>query len=90
MKVIKIGAVWCPGCLVMRPRWQKVESQNTWLKTEYHDFDESKDIVQKYDLKDGKLPAFIFLDKNDNEIFRISGELEEKKIIELITKYKDK
>lgn len=42
MKVLKIGAVWCNGCLVMRPRWQEIEKENPWLKTEYFDFDEDK------------------------------------------------
>ena len=40
MKVIKIGAVWCNGCLVMRPRWQEIETENPWLTTEYFDFDQ--------------------------------------------------
>jgi len=26
MKVLKFGAVWCPGCLVMRPRWAEIEN----------------------------------------------------------------
>jgi len=25
MKVLKFGAVWCSGCLVMRPRWRSIE-----------------------------------------------------------------
>ncbi len=40
MKVLKFGAVWCSGCLVMRPLWQDIEAENPWLKTEYDDFDE--------------------------------------------------
>ena len=64
MKVIKIGAVWCPGCLVMRPRWAEIEKENPWLKTEYLDFDGDKEEVEKYHVEDGVLPAFIFLDKD--------------------------
>jgi len=48
MKVIKIGAIWCNGCLVMRPRWQEIEKENPSLKTEYFDFDNDKDTVNKY------------------------------------------
>ena len=41
MKVLKFGAVWCLGCLIMKPRWTEIETENTWLETEYYDFDES-------------------------------------------------
>jgi len=34
MKVLKIGAVWCNGCLVMKPRWEELEKENPWLETE--------------------------------------------------------
>lgn len=88
MKVLKIGSEWCPGCIVMRPRWKKIENENNWLKTEYFDFDEAKDIVEKYKIND-KLPVFIFLDSSDVEIDRVVGEISEKDILNLINKYKD-
>jgi hypothetical protein len=47
MKVLKFGAVWCPGCLVMKPRWKEIETDNSWLETEYHDFDQDKEVVRK-------------------------------------------
>jgi len=50
MKVIKIGAIWCNGCLVMKPRWLEIENENPWLKTEYLDFDADKEKVSKYDV----------------------------------------
>ena len=90
MKVLKIGAVWCSGCLVMGPRWKKIEKENPWLDTIYFDYDSNPDVVNKYDLEDGKLPAFIFLDKEENEIDRVFGEIREKKILELIETHKDK
>lgn len=90
MKVIKIGAVWCNGCIVMRPRWAEVEKENSWLKTVYFDFDTDRDKINKYKIDSGVLPVFIFIDKKGNEIERITGEIEKNKIIELINKYKDK
>lgn len=39
MKVLKFGAVWCSGCLVMRPRWEKIEKEHAWLETECFDCD---------------------------------------------------
>ena len=89
MKVLKIGAEWCPGCLIMRPRWQKIETENSWLESEYFDFNESKDIVEKYKIDD-KLPLFIFLDNDGVEIDRAQGEIPEKGIVDLIEKYKDR
>jgi len=89
MKVIKFGAVWCPGCLVMKPRWAEIESENPWLQTEMHDFDEDKEAVAKYAITD-KLPVFVFLDKKDNEFLRLQGEIEKDKLIEVINQNKDK
>ncbi|HOY56233.1 MAG TPA: thioredoxin family protein [bacterium] len=83
MKVLKFGAVWCAGCLVMKPRWQEIEQENPWLKTEYYDFDVDKEAVEKYKINK-ILPTFIFLDNQDNEFLRLSGEIDKKKIIEIL------
>ncbi|OGM08944.1 hypothetical protein A2159_01160 [Candidatus Woesebacteria bacterium RBG_13_34_9] len=90
MKVLKIGAVWCNGCLVMRPRWQEIEKENPQLQTQYFDFDNDKELITKYGIESGKLPVFIFLDRNDQEILRISGEIEKDELIKVITENKDK
>jgi len=86
MKVLKFGAVWCPGCLVMKPRWQKIEQDNPWLKTEYYDIDEFLDMKERYNFED--IPVFIWLDKNEQEIDRRQGEISEAEILELINRYK--
>lgn len=88
MKVIKIGAVWCNGCLVMRPRWSEIEKENPWLKTEYYDFDDDKEIMEKYAIQGGKLPVFIFLNQKGKEILRLSGEIEKEKLMQIINAYK--
>jgi len=89
MKVIKIGAVWCPGCLVMKPKWKKIESENPWLQTEYYDVDEDTDKIAAHNIDIERMPTFIFMDKEDKELERVTGEVEEKKLLELINKYKD-
>ncbi|MFW0862199.1 MAG: thioredoxin family protein [Candidatus Komeilibacteria bacterium] len=88
MKILKFGAVWCPGCLVMRPRWEKIEKENDWLNTEYFDIDEFPEVKEKYELKE--YPTFIWLDKNEQEIDRRQGEISEDEILDLINKYKEK
>ena len=91
MKVIKIGAEWCSGCIVMRPRWAEIEKEQPWLKTEYLDFDEDKEKLQKYNAdKEEKLPVFIFLDKKEEEFLRMRGEPSKKKLLEIILKNKNK
>ena len=79
MKVIKIGAAWCNGCLVMKPRWEKIEADTPWLVTEFYDYDESPEIVEKYHI-DERLPVAIFLDKNGAELKRLNGEVAEDEI----------
>ncbi len=89
MKVLKFGAVWCAGCLVMKPRWQEIEKEYHWLQTEYYDFDNNKPQVEKYQITK-TLPVFIFLDKQDNEFLRLSGEVDKQKLIEIINQNRDK
>lgn len=89
MKVLKFGAVWCSGCLVMKPRWKKIEEENTWLKTEYCDYDTDKEMVEKYQI-DKTLPAFIFLDKEEKEFLRLNGEIDKDKLVEIINQNKNK
>ena len=90
MKVIKIGADWCSGCIVMKPRWKEIEQENPWLEAQYLDFDKDQEAVEKYKVKDEKLPTFIFLDKGGNELERLHGEIEKDKLIRLINEYKEK
>jgi len=84
MKVLKFGAVWCNGCLVMRPRWAEIEKENPRLKTEYFDFDTDKEMVHTYGISSGVLPVFIFLDKKGKEFMRLSGEAEKNDLLRII------
>lgn len=89
MKILKFGAVWCNGCVVMKPRWGQLEKEYPWLETGFYDYDRDKDMVEKYNI-DKELPTVVFLDKNGKEFMRISGEISKEKIIEVITANKDK
>jgi thiol-disulfide isomerase/thioredoxin len=89
MKVIKFGAVWCPGCLVMKPRWSEIEVSNPWLQTEMYDFDQDKDAVKKYNIVE-MLPVCVFLDNNGNEFMRLNGEVSKEDLIMIINKNKDR
>ena len=88
MKVLKIGASWCSGCRVMVPRWEEIEKENPWLKTEMIKIDDNPEAMKKYHLY--QLPTFIFLDKEGNEILRLSGEIEKEELVKVILENKDK
>jgi len=89
MKVLKFGAVWCSGCLVMKPRWAEIEKEHSWLKTEYYDYDKDKAMVEKYKI-DKNLPTFVFLNKEDKEFLRLHGEPSKEELIKTILENKDK
>jgi len=89
MKILKFGAVWCPGCLVMRPRFIEIEEENPWLETEYFEYDDNKEMVEKYGVGD-QIPVFIFLDKDGKEILRLQGEVSKEKLLKVIEENKDR
>ena len=71
MKIIKIGALWCPGCLVIRKSIDKIKENYDVEITELDlDFDEEE--VKKYNVGD-ILPVLIFY-KGDEEYKRLIGE----------------
>lgn len=52
-------------------------------------FGADKEMVEKHKIDD-ILPVFVFLDKEGKEILRLKGEIEEKKLIEIINQNKEK
>lgn len=90
MKVIKIGAVWCNACVVMKPRWKEIESENPWLETEYFDFDIDEERIKDFNLDEGKLPTFIFKDKEGNEFLRLHGEIAKDDLLTILNENKHK
>lgn len=71
MKLIKIGAIWCSGCLVMNKVWNKIIKEYNF-SYETFDIDMDEDEVEKYNVGE-KLPVFIVME-NDKEIKRFIGE----------------
>lgn len=86
MKIIKIGAIWCPGCLVMKKIWKNIEKNNELNIIEL-DYDLDKEEVEKYNIGN-VLPVVIFLNDNEQELERLIGEQKEEKILEIINKYR--
>lgn len=86
MKVIKITALWCSGCLIMNKVWNEVlEKRN--IETVSLDYDMDEDEVTKYN--PGKiLPVFIFF-KDDKEVQRVIGEKTVDEMINIIDELGD-
>ena len=87
MKIIKIGAIWCPGCLVMKKIWKDIITDYPDLEIKELDYDIDFDEVNNYN--PGKvLPVVIFLDDNNNELERLIGEQKEDTLREKIIEYR--
>ena len=71
MKLLKIGAIWCGGCLVMNKTISKIRKEYDIDYSEL-DIDMDEEEAKSYNPGD-KLPVFIVLD-NEKEITRFVGE----------------
>ena len=76
MKIIRINAVWCPGCIIMKKTWEKLGPINTNFTD--LDYDINEEECKKYDIGN-KLPVTIVF-KEEKEIGRIIGEKNEKEL----------
>ena len=85
MKVVKINAIWCSGCLVMNKRWKNILKSYD-IDTINLDYDMDEDEVLKYDVGD-ILPVFIFY-KDDKEVRRVVGEASEEELLKIIEEVK--
>lgn len=83
MKIIKFGAVWCPGCLVMRPIWKEIIEENQNLDIVEYDYDLDDDKQKEYNVGD-KLPVVIMVDDEGREIKRLVGERKKEEILSFI------
>jgi thiol-disulfide isomerase/thioredoxin len=87
MKIIKIGAVWCPGCIIMHKKWNKIAEIHPEIDFEEFDFDMDEDEIAKYNVGD-TLPVAILI-KDDKEVSRLIGEKNEKDIIAFLGETND-
>ncbi len=72
IKLVRISAVWCPACLIMRPRFQEIEKIFPDFEHLEYDYDLDEEIIKKYQVGD-ILPVLILLD-NNKEVTRLIGE----------------
>ncbi len=83
MRIIRINAVWCPGCLVQKPIYKEIEKNYPQYNIESYDYDMDEDIIEKYNVGD-KLPVLMILDENDKEVKRLVGEKTKEEILKFL------
>ena len=82
MKTVRIGAIWCPSCLIMRPLFEKVETMFPQITSLVYDIDLDEEAS---DYNVGSiLPVFILLDENNSEISRLIGEQKKEVLVKMI------
>lgn len=82
MKIIIITAVWCPSCLIMRPRFDEIVKKYPQLEAKIYDFDLDDEISIYH--PGNILPIFILLDSDNIEKERLIGEHKVDEMIKLI------
>lgn len=88
MKILKIGAIWCPECLIMRPRWLEIQKELPWLEVDHIEVDEQPELKARFAVD--HIPTIIFLDQNNNEIARLKGLIEKEDLLSKIIETKDR
>ena len=81
MKIIRINAMWCSGCLSMKKIWKEIEKEYPDLDITTYDYDMDEEKVKKYNV--GKILPVIIFTKNNKEK-RLIGEKKKEEIIEVI------
>ena len=82
MKIIKIGALWCSGCLITNKAINKIKKDYSDIEIINLDVDFNEEECAKYTYGD-TLPVIIF-EKNNKEVNRITGETNYDEIKEII------
>ena len=82
MKIIRISAMWCSGCLVMKRVWKDIEKIYNDIEYIDYDYDLDFNIINEYNI--GKIvPVNIFY-KEGKEVKRLIGEKTFKEVEETI------
>lgn len=81
MRVVKINAVWCSGCLVMNTIWKKILKVHD-IETINLDYDMNEEEALSYS-PGNILPVFIFY-IGDNEVKRIVGEVSYEEMLKVV------
>jgi thiol-disulfide isomerase/thioredoxin len=85
MRVIKIGALWCPSCLIMNSMYAKLF--NTYGLTDITEIDIDMNPEAANRWHPGTILPVVLFVENDVERHRIVGEKSKKEIIKLLEEW---
>jgi thioredoxin 1 len=87
-KVYKMSATWCGPCKVYAPVFESVSKLDEYKDIEFKEFDSdvNEDLFIKYGIRG--VPTTLFLDENDKELGRISGNIPKNILTEKINSFK--
>lgn len=78
MKIIKISAIWCTGCLITNKNLKKIKEEYPSIEIIDLDYDMDEEEVKKYNV--GKIIPVLIFEKDNQEITRLIGEKDYKEI----------
>lgn len=78
MKVLKFQASWCQPCKMLSRVMDEIKTLP--LEVEAVDIDENRDTAIKYNVRG--VPTMIVVDEGGVEVKRVSGLLNEQKVLE--------
>lgn len=81
MKIIKITAMWCSGCLIMNKVWKEILKERD-LDIVSLDLDINEEEALSYNPGD-VLPVVIFM-RDNKEVERMVGEHTKEEILEVL------
>lgn len=81
MKVLKFQASWCQPCKMLSRVMDEIKTLP--LEVEAVDIDENRDMAIKYNVRG--VPTMIVVDEGGVEVKRVSGLLNEQKVLEFFT-----
>ena len=79
MKIIKINAMWCPGCIAMHSVWNDIQKKYPDIEVVGYDYDIDEEAVKKFN-PGNILPITIFI-IDGKEVDRLNGEKTIKKLL---------
>lgn len=88
MKVVKVGAMWCPACIVTNKFWKEIKKE--FQNVEFIDLDLDMDEDEVKSLNIGNtLPEIIIYNNEGKEVERIIGEKKQNELEKIIGEYNE-
>lgn len=86
MKLKVASALWCPACLIVHSRINKLSKKYPELAIEFVDIDMQPEQAKEFDPVD-VLPVFLLVNQEGTIIKRLTGELSKKQLVKEFFEY---